>query len=108
MATSKGDLVAMASAVQVLWAVEANGRIELPFVEDLGHAAGIEDLDTADAALEDALELLVREGILTEEDGEYYLAEDHEEWEKGEEIADRLSEQERYDQMQSYHANIWG
>lgn len=108
MATSKGDLVAMASAVQALWAVESNGRIELPFVEDLGHAAGIEDLDTADAALEDALELLVKEGTLTEEDGEYYLAEDHEEWKEGEEIADRLSEQERYDQMQSYHTNIWG
>lgn len=101
------DVIFMAGAVQSLSVVKDDG--EIVFCDTETYARGvIDDPDVAEEALDAALEVLIEEGEVEEQDGTYYMVKDREAWRQRQEEERIDAEQQAIDERQSYHFNIWG
>ena len=102
------DVIHMAHAIQSISPIGDDGLITLGYVESYCGAIGIDDIDYGESLIYEALELMVDEGVAVEEDGEYYMKEEHDDWKAREEEERADAEQAELDARMAYGQSIWG
>ena len=104
----KPDVIHMAHAIQSISPIGDDGLITMAYTESYCAAIGISDIGYGETLVDEALELMVDEGVAVEEDGDYYMKEEHDDWKarKDEERAD--AEQAELDARMAYGQSIWG
>lgn len=103
----RSDVILMAGAIQSLSVVKDDG--EIVFCQIESYARGyIDDPIEAEEAFEAALDVLIEEGEVEEENGTYYMVEDREDWKVRQEEERIEAKRQAIDELQSYWNNIWG
>jgi len=104
---NKSDVIAMAGAIQSISITKDDGEVIFCNVEDYAAAAMVDE-EVADDLIEEALGMLVEEGVYEQEEGTYYQIDEREEWKarEMEEIEDW--KQSRIDEMQAYDMCVLG
>lgn len=97
----------LADAIMALSVVGDDGKMSIPTKESLAEACKME-LHEVWYDIDDALKILVSEGMVTKRGFSYYLTEEYERYVRMLEQAIAESEQKRADETQSYDLSAMG